>query len=187
MATTAAEYGLAFAQGLEAGGVIPVVKHFPGEGSATANTDDGPANTPPFSTLAAADLLPFETAISGRAPAVMVGNASVPDLSTGPASLSSAVVEGLLRHQLGFDGLVITDSLSAGAIAAQGLDVPTAAVDAVEAGADMILFSSSDPNTTTQQVVSAIVTAASTGGLPLTRLDNAVVQVLETKGVNLCG
>ncbi len=183
---TAAEYGLAFAQGLQAGGVIPVVKHFPGEGSATANTDDAPASTPPFATLQGTDLLPFETAITGRVPAVMVGNASVPGLTTSPASLSSAVIEGLLRQRLGFDGLVITDSLSAGAITARGLDIPSASVDAIEAGADMVLFNSTNPNTTAQQIVSRIVSAVSTGEMPLTQLDDAVLQVLTAKHISLC-
>jgi beta-N-acetylhexosaminidase len=164
---------LAFAQGLEAGGVLPVVKHFPGEGSATANTDDAPANTPPLATLEGADLLPFEAAIRAGLPAVMVGNASVPGLSSTPASLSPAVIDGLLRQRLGFQGLVLTDSLSA-------------AVQAIEAGADMVLFTADDPNATTQSVVAAIVAAVTAGGLSVPQLDSAVSHVLMAKGVSLC-
>jgi beta-N-acetylhexosaminidase len=182
----ATQDGLAFAEGLEAGGVIPVVKHFPGEGSTTANTDDAPASTPPLSTLEGADLLPFEAAIQAGIPAVMVGNASVPGLSDSPASLSAAVVDGLLRQQLDFHGLVITDSLSADAITAQGLSVPDAAVQAIEAGSDMVLFTASDPNTTTQAVAAAIVNAVTAGQLSVAQLDSAVGQVLAVKGVNLC-
>lgn len=184
--TTATQDGLAFAQGLEAGGVIPVMKHFPGEGSATANTDDAPASTPPLTTLEGADLLPFEAAIHAGLPAVMVGNASVPGLSEDPASLSSSVISGLLRGQLGFHGLVITDSLSAGAITAEGLSVPDAAVEAIEAGADMVLFTADDPNGTTQAVVSAIVNAVNTNQLSVAQLDSAVSQVLVAKGIDLC-
>jgi beta-N-acetylhexosaminidase len=184
--TTATTFGLAFAEGLEAGGVIPVVKHFPGEGSADGNTDDGPASTPPLATLESADLLPFEAAIGAGLPAVMVGDASVPGLSQGPASLASAVITGLLRRQLGFEGLVLTDSLSADAISDLGITVPEASVQAVAAGADMVLSNPIDPNTTFDQTVAALVAAVSDGQVPLMTLNTAVMQVLAAKGVDLC-
>jgi len=185
-ASTATTYGLAFVRGLEAGGVIPVVKHFPGEGQATANTDDGPASTPPYSELEQADLLPFKAAISAGIPAVMVGNATVPGLSSVPSSLSSAVIQGLLRQQYGFQGLVITDSLSAGAISDIGISVPQAAVEAVEAGADLVLYTSDDPTATFDQVVDALVAAVAQGQLSSASLDAAAEHVLAVKGVNLC-
>jgi beta-N-acetylhexosaminidase len=196
---TASQYGVAFAYGLEQGGVIPVLKHFPGLGGATGNTDDGPAATQPIATLKAAGLLPFQAGIASGAPAVMIANATVPGLSTVPASLSSAVIQGLLRQTLGFTGLVLTDSLSAGAISQAGYTVPRAAVDAIEAGADQILFGSSLTATdtaqltpaavqrTTTQIVDAIVAANKSGALPTTTLNAAVAQVLQTKNVNLCG
>jgi len=184
--TTATTFGLAFAEGLEAGGVIPVVKHFPGEGSADGNTDDGPASTPPLATLESADLLPFEAAISAGLPAVMVGDASIPGLSQGPASLASAVITGLLRQRLGFEGLVLTDSLSADAVSDRGISVPEASVQAVAAGADMVLSNTTDPNTTFDQTVAALVTAVSDGEVPLRTLNTAVMQVLAAKGVDLC-
>jgi beta-N-acetylhexosaminidase len=183
---TATTYGLAFAEGLEAAGVTPVVKHFPGEGQASANTDDGPASTPPLAALEKADLLPFEAAVSAGLPAVMVGNATVPGLSVMPASLSAAVVTGLLRQQLGFQGLVLTDSLSAAAISSLGISVPQAAEEAVAAGADMVLFTSTNADTTFQSVVGELVTAVSTGKLPVTTLNAAVAEVLTAKGVGLC-
>ena len=184
--TAATAFGLAFAEGLEAGGVIPVVKHFPGEGGADGNTDDGPASTPPLATLESADLLPFEAAISAGLPAVMVGDASVPGLSPGPASLAPAVITGLLRKQLGFEGLVMTDSLSADAIGDLGISVPEASVQAVAAGADMVLSNTADPDTTFDQTVAALVTAVADGAVPLMTLDTAVMQVLSAKGVDLC-
>ena len=184
--TIATSFGLAFAEGLEAGGVIPVVKHFPGEGSADRNTDDGPASTPPLATLESADLLPFEAAISARLPAVMVGDASVPGISQGPASLASAVITGLLRQQLGFEGLVLTDSLSADAVSDLGITVPEASVKAIAAGADMVLSNPSDPNTAFDQTVAALVTAVSDGEVTPMTLNTAVMQVLAAKGVDLC-
>jgi beta-N-acetylhexosaminidase len=184
--STATTYGLAFAQGLEDGGVMPVVKHFPGEGQASANTDYGPASTPSLSSLEAADLLPFEAAIAAGLPAVMVGNASIPGLSSVPASLSPAVINGLLRHELGFQGLVITDSLSAQAIGALGIGVPQAAEEAIAAGADMVLFSSSSPSATFQQAVDRLVAAVSGGRIAAEQLDASVLRVLAAKQVNLC-
>jgi len=159
---TAARYGVAFVDGLRQGGVIPVVKHFPGLGGATANTDYGPADTPALSSLRVGGLLPFEAAIADEAPAVMVANAIVPGLTTAPASISPAAIQTLLRDQLGFRGLVLTDSLSAGALVAAGYGVTAAAVAAVEAGADMVLFGSTLTPAQTLLLSPAEVSASTT-------------------------
>lgn len=186
---TAATYGIAFARGLLAGGVIPVLKHFPGLGTASYNTDLGPATTAPLSSLRTADLIPFEQAIRSGLPAVMVSNATVPGLTTGPASLSKAAVDGLLRGQLGFSGLVLTDSLSAGAVAATGLSPAQAAVRSIGAGVDMVLYnagSAQEAVQTSDSIVGALVSAVRSGALPAAVLDSAVAQVLDTKGVQGC-
>ncbi|MGH9115540.1 MAG: glycoside hydrolase family 3 N-terminal domain-containing protein, partial [Acidimicrobiales bacterium] len=196
---TAAAYGVAFAEGLEAGGVLPVAKHFPGLGGTAGNTDYGAASTPPISTLRTRGLVPFEDAVRAGLPALMVANASVPGLTGGePASLSPAAISGLLRGQLGFTGLVLTDSLSAGAISQAGFDVANAAVRAIEAGADMVLFGSTltpadtarlAPAAVAQEVaglVAAIAGAVSSGALGAGRLDDAVSHVLAAKGYKPC-
>jgi beta-N-acetylhexosaminidase len=182
----AARYGLAFARGLLKGGVIPVVKHFPGEGRASANTDYAAASTPPLTTLEHADLLPFEDAIRAGLPAVMVGNATIPGLTSLPASLSPAVIGGLLRRQLGFHGLVITDSLNALGISDSGFTLTRATVLAIHAGADMVLFNASNSNLVFSELQSAIEQAVLTGKLPVRVLDTAVTSVLAAKDVNLC-
>ncbi len=179
-------YGLGFARGLMTAGVLPVVKHFPGEGQATANTDDATASTPALPALEQADLMPFREAVQAQLPAVMVGNAAVPGLTTGPASLSPAAIGELLAGQLGFGGLVLTDSLSATAIRSTGLDVPHAAVQAVAAGADMVLYDLSAAPTDLVQVVNQLAAAVADGTIPLSRLDDAVGRVLAAKRVNLC-
>lgn len=183
----AASYGVAFARGLLAGGVIPVVKHFPGLGQASYNTDYGPASDPPVSVLERNSLRPFEAAISAHLPAVMVGHASVPGL-TGrvPASLSSAAVTGLLRNKLGFRGLVLTDSLSATAIADAGYSVERAAPVAIAAGDDMLLFNATNPTTTANAVIANISAAVARGKLRRSRLNEAVTHVLSAKGINVC-
>jgi beta-N-acetylhexosaminidase len=195
---TTASYGVAFVHGMQAAGVVPVVKHFPGLGGASGNTDYGPATTQPLSALKTTGLIPFQAAIAAGAPAVMIANATVPGLTSLPASLSPAAINGLLRRDLGFNGLVLTDSLSAGAITQAGYQLPDAAVAAISAGADMILFGSTLTVAQTQslsppevaatigRVVDAIVAATGKGTIAVSRLDDAVSHVLAAKHVQLC-
>jgi beta-N-acetylhexosaminidase len=165
-----------------------VVKHFPGLGQASYNTDIKPATTQPWSNLQKAGLLPFESAIVAGAPVVMVANATVPGLSTVPASISSAVMTTVLDDQLGFHGLVITDSLSAGALVDIGYSVPRAVVAAITAGADMVLYTAtaSQVAALTQSTAAAIVAAVDAGTLDRGRLVSAVASILATKQVDLC-
>jgi beta-N-acetylhexosaminidase len=186
--SVATRYGLAFAHGLQRSGVVPVVKHFPGLGYATANTDVKPAWTLPWSTLQHQGLLPFEAAVGAGLPAVMVSNARVPGLTHLPSTLSSHVVSDVLRGQLHFGGLLMTDSLSAGAVSGAGYSVRRAAVRALEVGEDMVLFNA-DPGavaSTWDQVVRAIVRAVRHGHLPRARLREAADHVLTAKGAAVC-
>src|SRR5437588_4730747 len=121
---TASNDGVAFATGLRNGGIVPVVKHFPGLGGTIGNTDVTTAATQSWSALQSVGLPPFEAAIAAHVPAVMVADATVPGLTNQPASVSPAVINGILRGRLGFQGLVITDSLSAVALSASGYTVP---------------------------------------------------------------
>jgi beta-N-acetylhexosaminidase len=180
--------GLAFARGLRAAGVVPVVKHFPGLGGASGNTDSVAAKTLPWSTLQADGLRPFAAAVTAGLPAVMMSNASVPGLTTLPASLSPTATTTVLREQLHFSGLIITDSLSATAIRAAGYMVQTASVQALGAGADMVLFNAtaSTVASLTRQVVQAITSAVQAGTLSRSRLENAVLHILAAKNVTLC-
>lgn len=185
--SVAAAYGLAFAHGLQDGGVIPVVKHFPGLGQATYNTDYGAAEVPPLPQLETASLIPFEDAIAAGLPVIMVSNASIPGLTGGlPSSLSSAAITGLLRDQLGFKGLIVTDSLSAVSIGDAGYSVVSASVRAIESGADMVMFGPDDGVQTSSEIIAAIVGAVSSGQISQAQLDGAVQQVLAVKGVQLC-
>jgi beta-N-acetylhexosaminidase len=109
-------------------------------------------------------------------------------LTTGPARLSLTVITGVLRGQLGFNGLVITDSLSATAIQAAGYGIPAATVQALRAGADLVLYNATPISVAalTQQVVASIVSAVSVGSLSRSRLENAVAHILSAKHTNLC-
>jgi beta-N-acetylhexosaminidase len=191
-----ARYANAFATGLGQGGELATLKHFPGLGHSTGNTDVGPANTLPLEQLDQAALPAFASTF-GHVAAVMVANASVPGLTAAPASTSPAAI-GLLRNTMGWRGLVLTDSLSAGAIRAAGLTVPAGAARAVEAGADMVLFGSTltagdvamlTPSAVaaeTAAIVSALTAAVRDGQLPRAHLQDAARHVLAAKGVTVC-
>jgi beta-N-acetylhexosaminidase len=185
---TATDDANAFAAGLLAGGIIPVVKHFPGLGQATANTDVKPATTLPWATLERAGLVPFNAAIAAGVPAVMIGDASVPGLTTLPASISPEVITDVLRDQLRFQGLVMTDSLSSGALVDIGYTVPKAAVAAIAAGADMVLFTApaADLASLSANIVARLVAAVTGGTLDRSRLESAASHVLAAKHVDLC-
>jgi beta-N-acetylhexosaminidase len=189
VASLAASDGVAFMNGLRQAGVTSVVKHFPGLGGSTGNTDYGSAATLPWATLKKSGLVPFQAAINAGATAVMVSNARVPGLSSLPSSISPAVI-AVLRNQLGFTGLIVTDSLSAGALGALGLGVPGAAVKALEAGADLILGgtsrSSSAALALAQATSTAIQNAVTSGALPRATLVAAATQVLAAENPQIC-
>ena len=141
-----AELGTAFADGLAEAGVAATAKHFPGLGLAPANTDEESAAIEDSQAELKPGLAPFRAAIESGIPLVMVANAVYPayDPDIWPAGLSRPVIEGLLRDELGFEGVVITDDLGAGAIVGAGYDEASAALTAVRAGVDLPLFALTD-------------------------------------------
>jgi beta-N-acetylhexosaminidase len=137
--SVAAEAVAASVEGWRAAGVATTVKHFPGLGGATINTDDGPATVERTRAELEADLEPFRAAIDAGVPFVMASHATYPALDPGRiASQSPAVLDGLLRSELGFEGVVMTDSLEAAAVQAVA-DVEQAALASARAGVDVIL------------------------------------------------
>ncbi|NNN01158.1 MAG: hypothetical protein HKL86_04930 [Acidimicrobiaceae bacterium] len=179
----------AFMSGLTKAGVTSVLKHFPGLGGSSGNTDYGPATTKPWAVLKTSALIPFEKAIASGARAVMMSNAVVPGLTTIPASLSAPAVS-VLRNQLGFEGLIMTDSLSAGAISALHLSEANAAVLALRAGVDQILYHTSSTVSGTlgeaQLISASIQRAVTSGSLPSTVLVDAAAHVLATRSTLSC-
>ncbi len=185
---TAAADGIAFAEGLANGGVVPVVKHFPGLGGASGNTDLVVASTRPWGGLRASGLVPFADAVKAHLPAVMVANAAVPGLSALPASLSPPVVTGLLRGRLGFRGLVLSDSLSAVSVSGRGFSLPAAAVSSLAAGADLVLYNATAGATgsVTSSLAKAIVAAVGDGRLHRPALLASLRRSLAARGVRVC-
>ena len=133
-------YAAAFVRGTLAAGVAPTVKHFPGLGRVTGNTDLTSSGTTDRTTTPTDPYLqPFAAGIAAGAPLVMVSSARYPRLDAeNPAMFSEAVVTGLLRGRLGFDGVVITDDVGA-ARAVADVPVQARATRFVAAGGDVVL------------------------------------------------
>ncbi len=177
--TVVAEAATAFAEGLAEAGVIPTLKHFPGHGRASGDTHTEAVRTPSRTALDAVDLVPFIEGIR-RVPtaAVMVGHLVVPDVSDGqPASLSREVVAGLLRGELGFDGLIVTDDLGAMRAITDQWTPAEAGVRAAGAGIDMALVPAGD----TEAVVGGIVEAVVAGDVHERSLTASAGRVLAAR------
>jgi beta-N-acetylhexosaminidase len=174
--------GTAFMRGLEAGGILPVGKHFPGHG---ATLIDSHAELPtvdlPLAELRARHLAPFRTAIAAGLPAVMVAHLRVTAIDpSGPATLSGKVTTGLLKEQLGFDGLVVTDDLEMGAVT-NSHSVAEGAELALRAGADWLLIGAPS-NAEVRAVVQRLEAAVAAGRVGRERVRDAFLHVQRAKG-----
>lgn len=176
-----ARAGTAFLDGLDAAGITAVAKHFPGHGETTVDSHTSlPKVTASLATLRRRALPPFEAAIADGVPAIMLGHLLVPAIDASlPASLSRRVVR-MLRGDLGFDGLVVTDDLYMGALAARW-DVAEAAEMAVAAGADLLILSA---GAGALDVAAAIVAAVEDGRLSEERVTDAFLRVERFKHVD---
>jgi len=135
--TTAANATKAAIEGWRAGGVAATAKHFPGLGGTTTNTDQGSASIPGAPTQQ--DLEPFRAAIAAKVPLIMSANARYPRLDPNRiAAQSPKVLDGLLRRELKYEGVIITDSIEAAAVRATG-ETEEIAVRSVRAGNDIVL------------------------------------------------
>lgn len=174
----------AFARGLSLGGVAATGKHFPGLGYAWTNTDKTQTIVRATAAQLNADLLPYRKAIAAGLPMVMISTAAYPSLGVNvPAACSSAVVTGLLRRQLGFDGVVVTDALDTADVGAYW-PTPQAAVKSIAAGVDMVLAGGGTgraKNDTSIASYNALVNAAQTGALPRRTVAAAYARVLALK------
>lgn len=171
----AAELVAAAVKGFHDGGVICCLKHFPGHGSTKTDSHDGAATVDKtLPQLRQEDLKPFMSGIAAGADMVMVGHLTVPTMDDVPASLSRKIVTNLLRYDLGFRGVIVTDGLQMQALA-QYADGEKAVL-ALAAGNDMLLEISDVPGT-----VAAIEKALVDGTLTQAALDQSVLRVLQLK------
>ena len=174
-----ARMGAAAVEGFEEAGMISAAKHFPNHGPATSDSHVSlPVVRHDAETLESYDLPPFEAAIDGGVPMVMVGHLVYPAIDPErPASLSRDAIS-MLRGDLGFDGVVVTDDLAM-AGATGGGSVADAAVRAVDAGADLLIVSSAPQKQA--DAYDAVVEAVQSGKTPKSRIRESVGRILGVK------
>ena len=173
----AAKMVCAFIDGLHESGVLSSVKHFPGHGDTTADTHYGMvAVKKTWEQLKEAELIPFSASF-GTTDFVMIAHINLPNATSDgrPASLSKELITDKLRRELGYSGLVVTDSLAMEAITDQ-YSQEESAVLAVEAGVDVLLM----PFDYTTSF-DAIVSAVESGRIPESRIDDSVLRILRAK------
>lgn len=152
--------------------------HFPGLGAASQDTTAGPATvTPPVEVLSNRDLVPFR-AIAGSAPAIVLSLGLYPDFNAViPAAMTEGIATDLLRDEIGFEGLAISDDLSSGAVSAT-FETPDAVVQALAAGTDLVQISRPED---AEGAAEAIEQAVENGDIPPERLAEAAERVVELK------
>ena len=169
-----AETVLAQVTGFSEASILPVVKHFPGHGTLTADSHLGTAlQAADRELLEERDLVPFRVAVDAGAPAIMPGHITVEVLDPGvPATFSDDVLGGLLRNEMGFTGVVVTDALNMGAVTG-GTSGEHPAVAALLAGVDVLLMPP-DP----AGAIDAVVFALGDGTLTRERLEESAARTV---------
>ncbi len=197
-----ARYVAATVRGLQAGRVLATLKHFPGHGDTAQDSHRSLATVPADrARLESVELVPFRAGIAAGAGSVMIAHVSVPALDSTtvsaianaprpvdaigdvvaapsgavPATVSAPIVTGLLRKELGFEGLVVTDAMRMGGITFY-YEPGEAAIRAILAGADQVLLSSD-----TDAAVKAVIAAVQSGRIPESRIDESVARILDAK------
>lgn len=166
--------------GIRDGGVIPVVKHFPGHGDTSVDSHTAlPVVYYSLNRLEGFEFVPFASAINYGTDAVMVAHILLTQVDpANPSSMSRAVITDILRNRLGFKGVVITDDMTMGAIT-NNYDLADAAVRSVNAGSDIILLSGGYNNEV--RVLNALKKAAANGTIPMSRINESVYRILKLK------
>ena len=202
-AESVGRFASAFTTGLQAGGVLATLKHFPGHGDTAIDSHRAlPVLDVDRARLDRVELVPFRMALAAGARSVMVAHLSVPALDdtpapvrvdaekslaygakaveleqrgTLPATLSPKIVDGLLRKELGFGGIVVTDSMTMGGVVSH-FTPGEAAIRAILAGNDLVLHSP-DPDA----AIAAVVAAVRSGRIPEARLDASYRRIVDEK------
>jgi beta-N-acetylhexosaminidase len=172
-------YVLAYLGAARENGMLTTAKHFPGHGDVESDSHLGVARVAADRAhLESVELPPFRAAIEGGVDAVMVAHVTVPVLEPDPnrvATVSRAVIDGVLKRQLGFQGLVITDAMDMNAVT-RLFPAGRAAVEAVKAGNDMVLIPA-DLNA----AYNGLLNAVRSGEIPRTQIDASVLKILRAK------
>lgn len=181
-----AELGIAAMLGFQDGGIVSVIKHFPGHGDTEVDSHaELPVVRHSLERLRSVELVPFRRCARAGAEAVMTAHVGIPLLSGGlsvPATHSHEVLTGLLREELDFKGLIVTDCMEMNAVT-QGIGVGEAVVRAVLAGADLLLVSHTYESQL--EAAAALEHAVADGRLPEDRIDASVERILLLKELRI--
>lgn len=172
--------GISTMKGIEESDVIPVVKHFPGHGDTEVDSHYGlPIVTKSISELERFEFVPFKNAIESGADMVMISHIILQAIDKdNPATLSKKIVTDILRKDLDFDGVTITDDMQMKAIT-QNIDIEKASVESIKAGMDIILIGS-DINST-KSTIEAIKKSVEINNISESRIDESVYRILKLK------
>ncbi|BFK81081.1 beta-N-acetylhexosaminidase [Clostridium baratii] len=177
---TVAILGTSTMKGIQSKNIISVVKHFPGHGDTSV---DSHVNLPvvnyDINRLKSFEFVPFKTAIQNGADAIMVGHILLPKIdSKYPSSMSYEIVTNILRKDLGFNGLVVSDDMTMGAIT-KNYSIEESSIKAINAGVDLLLVCQKYENT--ENVLKALKEAALNGTISKERLDNTLYNIISIK------
>ncbi|WP_432357941.1 beta-N-acetylhexosaminidase [Sporosarcina sp. UB5] len=175
-----ARIGMAVMRGMTENGIISVVKHFPGHGDTHVDSHLSlPVIKKTLVELYETDLIPFQRAIDEQVDVIMVAHIMFPELdSTYPSSLSKKIITGLLREEMNFEGVVITDDMTMGAIV-NDYTVPEAALQSFIAGSDLLLIAGDYENQV--GTINALLSAVQVGTITEERIDESVRRILKLK------
>jgi len=172
------------ARGLQDAGVLATLKHFPGHGDTTTDSHVTlPVVNLSRERIESVELVPFQAGIDAGAEAVMVAHIWFPALEPQanlPATLSRNIVTGLLRDEMGFGGLIVTDALAMDAIDT-AYSYADASVQAIQAGVDLVAFGISTGMQSQEQAMQAVVDAVRAGTIPEARINESVQRILDVK------
>jgi beta-N-acetylhexosaminidase len=178
--------GTAMIETYQSHGIVATAKHFPGHGDTSVDSHlELPTIEHDLGRLNAVELPPFQAAISGGVDCIMTAHVHVPALHgepDRPATLSAPILQGLLRKQMGFQGLIATDSLGMLGITSR-YDLPTATVLAFEAGVDLLLFGHDPGHPPSEQraAYEKLLNLVEHGSITMNRLDDSVRRILRVK------
>ena len=172
--------GIATMKGLEDAGIIPTLKHFPGHGDTAVDSHVGlPIVTKDLNELNEFEFIPFKKAIEKGCDVVMVSHIILNKIdSQNPSTLSKKVVTDILKKDLGFSGVVITDDMNMGAIV-QNFSIEEASIKSIKAGVDILLIGNNVE--TTKSVINEIKSAVENKVIDESRIDESVYKILELK------
>jgi beta-N-acetylhexosaminidase len=178
--------GIQTMKGIQSQNVIPTIKHFPGHGDTSVDSHLAlPIVNKSLKELMKLELIPFKRAIDQGADVVMVAHILMPELDkNNPASMSKSVITDVLRRQLGFNGVIITDDMTMGAIV-EHFDIGKAAVESVKSGSDIILVGHGYDNV--EKIRSSLKNAIENGEISQQRINESVERIIKLKrkyGIN---